>query len=412
MKSAVKSKIILYFGIMLLFIMQNRLQKWYTPFQYIDELFALCLIPIGFFFIIIKKEKIMWLKKNLCFLICTCVFLLCGWGGYLLYHYQPFINAAKDMFVNMKFFMALASSFLLFKEIDSEKLKRWLWPVLQTITTILFLLCVADLFLGIFSTETRGGMRAVKLFYSAYTILVGQCVLLSSMYLWFFREKQKKIIPPIVLLSFVMLSTRRVKAMGAVACIVLVYVFIFYRKKKINKSIMGVAGCFLVGAAAVSIYQFVNYYYIMGIESARAVLTIGAPFIAADHFPFGTGWGTYGSTFSTEPYSPVYGMYRMAGVWGLSPDFHDFVSDTFWPMILGQCGYIGLIAYIGMIIILMKKIFTLKNEKEFLASSMLPMLYLFISSSSESAFANPIAVPFAFWIGLLFAARKTKEQLL
>jgi len=135
-----------------------------------------------------------------------------------------------------------------------------------------------------------------------------------------------------------MLSTRRAKAMGAVAGIVLIYLLIFYGGKKINRKIKVFCGVVLAIALAAGAYQIVSYYYTMGVESARAVLTIGGPFVALDHFPTGSGWATYGSTFSTDPYSPVYGMYRMTGVWGISPDYHDFVSDTFWPMIMGQCG--------------------------------------------------------------------------
>ena len=161
----------------------------------------------------------------------------------------------------------------------------------------------------------------------------------------------------------------------------------------------------------------------MGTESARAVLTIGAPFIAADHFPFGTGWGTYGSAFSIEPYSPVYGMYWMAGIWGISQSYSSFVSDTFWPMVLGQCGYFGFAALLGALWIFIKKVFALWDYRcDFastlfyyrcdFASTLFLILYLLISSTSESAFANPVAVPMAFWIGFVLAShRKDREEI-
>ena len=44
-------------------------------------------------------------------------------------------------------------------------------------------------------------------------------------------EKQKKIILPLGMLAFIMLSTRRAKSMGALACILLIYVFVFYKKQ-------------------------------------------------------------------------------------------------------------------------------------------------------------------------------------
>ena len=100
----------------------------------------------------------------------------------------------------------------------------------------------------------------------------------------------------------------------------------------------------------------------------------------------------------------------MDKVWGLSPSYHEFVSDTFWPMVLGECGIFGFAAFIGVLILFVKKVITLKTNRSAFASALIPLLYLLISSSSESAFANPIAVPLAFWIGFLFAEQKVMES--
>ena len=412
MKSVTSRKMYLYLFWVILFIIQNRLQQWFNPFQYLDEIFALLIVPGVLFWIIKKKEKIIWTKEKILFLILLLVFVLSGWAGYFVYHYQPFANAVKDAYVNLKFFMAVGASFLMFanEELDFEQLKKKIWPVMNAIVIFLFVLCLVDLCFGIFSTETRAGMRAVKLFYSAYTFLVGECVFLSAIYLWFFDLKQRKIVPPLVMLSFVMLSTRRAKAMGAVACILLVYLLVFYKRKKLSKKVKAFTGVVLVIAVLAGLLQLVSYYIMMGVESARAVLTLGAPFIAKDHFPFGTGWGAYGSAFSAEPYSPVYTRYGMDKVWGLSPSYHEFVSDTFWPMVLGECGIFGFAAFIGVLILFVKKVITLKTNRNAFASALIPLLYLLISSSSESAFANPIAVPLAFWIGFLFAEQKVMES--
>ncbi|MSS01082.1 hypothetical protein [Floccifex porci] len=412
MKSVISRKTYIFIFFVILFLAQNRLQQWAGVFQYLDELFALLIIPALLYWIIKKKEKVTWTKQQICFFALLAIFWLSGWGGYVIYHYQPLSNAAKDAYVNLKFFLAAGASFLIFadKELNFEQLKKKLWPVLNGIVVILFVFCLADLCFGIFSKETRYGMRAIKLFYSAYTILVGECVFLSAIYLWFFEQKRKKIIPPLVMLAFIMLSTRRIKSVGAVACILMVYLLVFYKEKKLSKKVKIFTGCVLLIALFAGVYQVISYYIMMGTESARAVLTIGAPFIAKDHFPFGSGWGTYGSAFSADPYSPVYGMYQMDGVWGISPEYHEFVSDTFWPMILGECGIFGLLAFIGVCALIVKKVFILKSSKSAFASSLIPLLYLLISSSSESAFANPIAVPFAFWMGFLFAEQYVKES--
>ena len=396
----------------ILFLLQNPLQQHLEPFQYLDEIFGLLILPLALLRFFQKKLTLSWTREKIVFGALLLIFWISGWCGVIAYRYQPFINSAQDAYVNIKFFLALGASYLMFagEDVDFDSIKEKLWPLLNVITLALFVLCVADQCFKIFDADMRGGLRAVKLFYSAYTILVGNCVLLCGIYFWLYKEKGKKIILPLILLAFVMLSTRRVKAMGVVACVLLIYLLVFQKRQKISKKvkIFAVAVFILAGAAAA--YQIVSYYFLMGVESARAVLTIGAPFIAWDHFPFGTGWGTYGSAFSVEPYSPVYGMYRMAGVWGLSPDFPDFVSDTFWPMILGECGFFGFLAILGVLFLLAKKIFSMKKDKSIFASGLVPIAYLLISSTSESAFANPIAVPLAFWLGFLFAQEKVRER--
>lgn len=411
-KTVTSGKTYLFLMCIILFVIQNRLQQWFEPFQYLDEAFAAMFFPALAFGIFRKKNKIVWTKKGILFLIFFLIFWGWGWGGNLMYQYQIFASAAKDSYVNMKFFLTVGAAFLIFAddELDLQEIRKGLWVLLNGATVVLFVLCLLDLGFGIFSTETRGGMRAVKLFYSAYTFLVGQCVFLSSWYLWFYEEKKKEIIPPLAMLAFVMLSTRRAKAMGATACILMVYLLVFRRRQQISKKVKILAGGVVGLAVAGGLYQFVSYYYAMGVGSARAVLTLAAPFLAMDHFPFGTGWGTFGSAFSVKPYSPVYEMYQMSGVWGLSPEYHDFVADTFWPMIMGQCGFVGFAAFLGALVLFAQKVWTLREDKSAFAAALIPMLYLLVSSTSESAFSNPVSVPLAFLIGFLFAEQRVKNE--
>ena len=82
---------------------------------------------------------------------------------------------------------------------------------------------------------------------------------------------------------------------------------------------------------------------------------------------------------------------------------------------MGQCGFLGFFAFLAALFLFCKKVFALRRNSVIFASALLPMLYLFISSTSETAFANPIAVPLGFWLGLLFAQFQaesaTRERL-
>lgn len=72
--------------------------------------------------------------------------------------------------------------------------------------------------------------------------------------------------------------------------------------------------------------------------------------IAWDYFPFGAGFGTFGSWMSRAMYSPLYHTYGLSHVWGLSPGKTSFINDIFWPSILAETGIFGLLFY-GLIII-------------------------------------------------------------
>jgi hypothetical protein len=78
---------------------------------------------------------------------------------------------------------------------------------------------------------------------------------------------------------------------------------------------------------------------------ARSALYGTSIEIAQDHFPLGVGLGRYGSHMSRVNFSPVYEEYGLTRIRGLQPDNTDYITDTFWPMILGETGIIGAIGY-------------------------------------------------------------------
>jgi hypothetical protein len=74
-------------------------------------------------------------------------------------------------------------------------------------------------------------------------------------------------------------------------------------------------------------------------------------------------------------------------------------------MILAQTGFFGFAGLLLALWVLVKKVGTLKLKPASYASGLLVLAQLLISSTSESALANPMAVPLAFWLGLLLAER-------
>lgn len=415
MKTNTTVKTIVFFLFAGLFLMQDKLQDWFAPFQYFDEAVGLLMFPMVLIRWRQKRLPFSAARENLLFGAGLLVFWLFGWAGHLVYQYQPLSNALKDFYVNNKFFLALGASFLFFDDpqLDFAEMKKKIWPVLNAVVIVLFALSLVDMCFDTFSTDTRGPFRAVKLFYSVQTVLVSVCVFLSCICLWYFEDKKRKIILPLSLLCIIMFCTIRVKSMGAIAAVFLIYLFVLrgLKFRGISRRLKIFLIAFLAFAAAAILYQVVNYYILMGTGSARAMMTLAAPFAAWDHFPFGSGWATFGSAFSAEPYSPVYGMYRMAGIWGISPQYPAFMADVYWPMILAQTGFFGFAGFLLALWMFVKKICKMRDHVSAYASALLILTYLLISSTSESALANPLAIPLAFWLGLIVAEYRNGKGL-
>ena len=79
----------------------------------------------------------------------------------------------------------------------------------------------------------------------------------------------------------------------------------------------------------------------------RNALYFGSVAVAIDRAPLGAGLGRFGSHMSRVEYSPVYAEFGMDATYGIRAQEPIAVTDTFWPMILGETGFAGLAAAIA-----------------------------------------------------------------
>ena len=100
-------------------------------------------------------------------------------------------------------------------------------------------------------------------------------------------------------------------------------------------------------------------------------------------------------------------MYGISNVYGLSQQMSEYISDSFWSMMLGQFGWIGTLLFCAAILALFIQIQALRKfNRGFYASGLSILAYLLISSVAESAFVNPMAIPLAVYLGMLFEGTK------
>jgi hypothetical protein len=86
-------------------------------------------------------------------------------------------------------------------------------------------------------------------------------------------------------------------------------------------------------------------YVLKADVAARTIMHRDMFDVANDHFPFGAGFGRFGSHLAGQEYSPEYVARGYQWVWGLSEQAGNatFLTDTQWPTVLGETGYFGAV---------------------------------------------------------------------
>jgi hypothetical protein len=178
-------------------------------------------------------------------------------------------------------------------------------------------------------------------------------------------------------------------------------------RAKLFKNLLGVGAvlAFLAVTNVIPIFTALNakissYIGVAGADKARTLMSLVSVLIAEDHFPFGSGGGTFGSMPSVQyGYSDLYYEYGLNLIFGLGPEAHEFAQDVYWPKILAQSGVIGLLFYIAIYIYLFRRIFSgylkYRDNESFLYVSVF-VFVLFVSIAS-SPFADEY-IGVVFWL--------------
>ncbi len=380
-----------------MFVFQFALMQVNPVFNYWDELYAVCVVPLFFVNLGINRTGNTIYRKLIILLV---VYLLTGLLANYLYKYQVIAGVLTDVLLQLKFYFGIAVTFYLFRKAGLDKYGVYIKWHARFVTVILMILVIINKIWHIFpDSEVRYGINSELLFFGHPTGLASVAYFLIVLMLIFYKKKSYDEFYIAIGIILVM-SSLRSKAIATVLLLVYLYFTIVVFNKKLSgwKIVPIIPFTLLVGWD-----QF--YEYFIGertMESARGALFHAGIEIARDYFPIGTGLGTFASDPSGKYYSPLYVKYGIECVWGLKKDDPFLVTDTFWPMITGQTGFLGLLFYILIIICLFKMIKPVYDiDKGYYLAGIGALVYLLISSIAESAFVNPLALPLSLIIGLI-----------
>ena len=383
-----KDKIILI-SLFYFMIFQNVLENYFNIFGILDEAMSAAIVIIAIINILSSRRKYVICKNNKKILVSVLALIIIGIIGNLKTDYQTMIPALKDAVCVLKGIITYVFIPLCLSNLNLDEYLTTMNNHLKFITGLVFLTVIANLLFDIFPYyEIRFGIKSQQIFFTHPTYLASFSVIIIILLSVNLREHEenKKYI---ILMLLVLASTLRFKSIAFIPIYMYLYYIVFKKQRKLQLLDVGIL-CVLGGVFAIS--QVMEYFN--NPDWARNVLTMNSLNIAKDNFPIGTGFGTYASWASGESYSNIYYDYNISTTWGISPDFYEFIADTFWPMI------IGLGIYIYILLRIYKNIIN-NDNLDYYFGQILALLYLIILSIAEASFSGPIVVVYMAFIAVL-----------
>ena len=100
----------------------------------------------------------------------------------------------------------------------------------------------------------------------------------------------------------------------------------------------------------------------------------------------------------------------MNNVWGLSPDYPAFANDNYWPSILAQFGFFGLLLIITLQYRIFKPIYNnLKNTRN-VTIFWLVMFILFLSSLVTASFYHYSTLGIIIFLSIISFAKEKEYE--
>jgi hypothetical protein len=349
---------------MTLFLFQTLLENYFSQASYIDEGLAALFCGVFVLDLIVSGEARIR-EIGICFLIlwATAAGLYGNWKF-----------GIQD--VNSAIYLDIVSHFkyaLLYLGVTSAARKRH-WnieeaariPVLlaKGYLTVLFVFGVLNLFvnLGMYG-GIRYGLRNYAFVFGTpgivtNTVLYIIMLLLLDAALHEERSNKSFLIMAIAVLIMVIKSRSLILAATA---LILFESFVLEKKQNMRLRILGIA--IIGGLIGYPQYQdyFVNGVTANRGTAPRQLFWQGGLRLFKEYFPYGTGFGTFGSSTAATNYSSLYYILEFNTVTGMQPSNTMYLNDTFWPMIFTQLGLIGMIPYILLMIIIFYDIY--RNAK-------------------------------------------------
>lgn len=387
-------------------LLSNSTGILHTLINYIDEIIALILLVRMMLKYKQVIRKLTRIEKKV--LIAYALFLLLGLISSIARPIQPPFLVLSDMLVCMKtgiFYFYTRT--LLNLEFNSELLIEKISRIIKPLILLTFILAIHDIFFTPFfiQADYRYFMNALQLYFGHPSVLAAFSITCAAILMANLALKPKKSakIKVFVWISLLLAAfTLRGKAIAAVIAIVVIYISLFvFKRYAIYFGLLG-------GTLAAIVAGWSQFSFYFGAvaqrrdDFIRAKLLRDSITLANRFFPLGTGYGTFGSNIAAENYSPFYTALGYSGISGGSKEENFALSDSFWPIVIAQFGWIGLLLFIYCLVGIVRKVMELYKINRYLFwAGISIVIYEVIASTAESAFFHPVAIPLFCVLGIV-----------
>lgn len=377
----------MYYAFNILFeivIFQNVFLQYFNLFRYVDEVIMIVLLSLLSISFIRKKFTFSISENDKKVILFFFIYLGIGIISSIVYKIQPQkIAVLKDILATSKMIICYISILLLTDMVDKDMLSESVYKRSKIYIVILFIGAIINLIFETSMTASmRYGLRSYKFLFTHETYLVSSLVLLIAV---IEANRKPKDDDKFILMALIgIILSFRTKGFLFVIAYSLIKLL---NKYNIKIKIWHIA--VILGLGIIIFSGKIIDTYSDGLTAARPALHIIGIYLLIRYFPLGSGFGTFASAISGEYYSPLYSMYNIDNVFGITKTNYNYISDTFWPYVYGQAGIFGLISYVLMLVYMFKgtEEKAIKSNKSFIPAFLI-IVYLFISSTSEAIFID------------------------
>lgn len=143
-------------------------------------------------------------------------------------------------------------------------------------------------------------------------------------------------------------------------------------------------------------------FYFTTTTEARSILLYVGIDLFKKYFPLGAGLATFGTAAAQKYYSPVYGIYGLSNRHGFTFDNPLYLTDNFWPAVIGETGLIGLVVFLVTLYFAFKYLYKKCNQTNMARMIIIFFIVTILSSSiATSIFAQNATVADIFYICMI-----------